>query len=388
MALESGALKDFMIELSEHDPVLRVFASDGSWIEGDALQQLQKAARLPSVKSAVGLPDLHPGKGIPVGAAFLIQGMIYPYLIGNDVGCGMGLWQTSLKVRKAKRDKWAKNLKHLELPWEDDISEWLSDFGLPASFDDPALGTIGGGNHFAELQCVERVESPDALETLGLDKKQLFVLVHSGSRGMGEWILRQHVDRFKAGGLATNTQEAQEYLESHDQAILWAKANRALIAQRFTDQLGASCRLVLDGCHNSVTRIDLDGEEMWLHRKGATASDTGPIVVPGSRGSLSYLVEPVGDQQKNLWSLAHGAGRKWNRKSCKSRIGAQFKAKNLRQTPMGNVVICDDKHLLYEEAPQAYKNIDRVIQDMVDDGLIRVLATLRPLITYKVRDNI
>lgn len=376
-----------MIELSEQDPVLRVFASDGSWIEGDALQQLQKAASLPGVKAAAGLPDLHPGKGIPVGAAFLIQNMIYPYLIGNDVGCGMGLWQTSLNVRKAKRDKWAKQLKHLEYPWEGDLAHWRSDYGLPASLEDAALGTIGGGNHFAELQYVERIESPDAFEKLGLEKKQLFVLVHSGSRGIGERVLRRHVDRFQAGGLPTGTKEAQAYIESHNQAVLWAKANRALIAERFTGQLGARCKLVMDSCHNSVTKIDLAGEEMWLHRKGATASDIGPCAVPGSRGSLSYLVEPVGDQEKNLWSLAHGAGRKWNRKSCKGRVGQQFKAKALRQTPMGNVVICDDKQLLYEEAPQAYKNIDRVIQDMADDGLIRVLATMRPLITYKVRDS-
>jgi release factor H-coupled RctB family protein len=376
-----------MIELSNHDPVLRVFASDGSWIEGDALQQLRTAANLDGVKAAVGLPDLHPGKGIPVGAAFLIQGMIYPYLIGNDVGCGMGVWQTSLKVRKAKRDKWAKQLKHLELPWEGDLSQWLSEQGLPASFDDIALGTIGGGNHFAELQSVERIESPEAFDSLKLDMKRFFLLVHSGSRGIGDGILRRHVDRFQAGGLTADTKEAREYIEAHDKANLWAKANRALIAERFTGQLGAKCQLVMDSCHNSLTRIDLDSEEMWLHRKGATASDTGPCVVPGSRGSLSYLVAPVGDQRNNLWSLAHGAGRKWNRKSCRGRIGAQFKAKALRQTAMGNVVICDDKQLLYEEAPQAYKNVDRVIQDMEDDGLIQVIATLRPLITYKVKDH-
>lgn len=376
-----------MSELLERNPMLKVFASDGSWIEGDALQQLRTAAHLDGVKAAVGLPDLHPGKGIPVGAAFLIQGMIYPYLIGNDVGCGMSLWQTSLNVRKAKRDKWVKNLEHLDLPWEGNLPQWLSEYGLTPSFADTALGTIGGGNHFAELQSVERIESPDAFESLGLDRKQLFLLVHSGSRGIGDRLLRRHVDRFKAGGLAADTQDAQEYIASHDEALLWAKANRALIAKRFTSQLGARCKLVMDSCHNSVTRIDLDGEEMWLHRKGATASDTGPCVVPGSRGSLSYLVKPVGDQQNNLWSLAHGAGRKWNRKSCKNRIGAKFKSKALRQTAMGNVVICDDKQLLYEEAPQAYKNIDRVIQDMVDEGLIRVVATLRPLITYKVRDS-
>jgi release factor H-coupled RctB family protein len=377
-----------MIELSNHDPVLRIFASDGSWIEGGALQQLKKVASMPGVKTAVGLPDLHPGKGIPVGAALLIQGVIYPYLIGNDVGCGMALWQTSLNARKAKRDKWVKRLNRLEFPWEGDLAQWLSECGLPASFEDAALGTIGGGNHFAELHSVQCVESEDAFASLGLDKRRLFILVHSGSRGLGDRLLRSHVDRYEAGGLAADTQDAQAYMASHDQAVLWAKANRALIAERFTGQLGARCKLVMDNCHNSVTKIELAGEEMWLHRKGATSSETKICMVPGSRGSLSYLVAPIGKQHRNLWSLAHGAGRKWNRKSCKDRIGAQFKAKALRQTPMGNVVICEDKQLLYEEAPQAYKNIDRVIQDMVDNGLVRVVATLRPLITYKVRDSV
>lgn len=108
-------------------------------------------------------------------------------------------------------------------------------------------------------------------------------------------------------------------------------------------------------------------------------------MIPGTRGSLSYLVIPAGPQQDNAWSLAHGAGRRWNRQSAKARLKDRYRADSLIRTEIGSAVICEDKELLYEEAPQAYKNIDVVISDMVAAGLIRVVATLKPLITYKVR---
>ena len=108
-------------------------------------------------------------------------------------------------------------------------------------------------------------------------------------------------------------------------------------------------------------------------------------MVPGSRGTLNYLVDPVGDKTRNLFSLAHGAGRKWNRKSTRDRLKSKYSPKALTQTILGSAVICDDKELLFEEAPEAYKNIESVIEDMVQAGLIKVLATLRPLITYKMR---
>src|SRR5262245_59966551 len=86
---------------------VHVVARSGSWIEGEALRQLEKTAQLPGMRLCVGMPDLHPGKGNPIGAAFLSQDTIYPYLVGNDIGCGMGLWRTGLVRRKARRDKWA-----------------------------------------------------------------------------------------------------------------------------------------------------------------------------------------------------------------------------------------------------------------------------------------
>jgi release factor H-coupled RctB family protein len=377
-----------MIEHIEKNSIVRIFASDHAWIEGEAIRQLNITATLDGMKIVVGLPDLHPGRGNPVGAAFFSKNMIYPYLIGNDVGCGIALFQTSLKTAKAKRDKWAQRLSNLDSPWDGDIHAWLESCGLTSSGHDSTHGTIGSGNHFAELQIVEKVYCKQDFLDLGLDKKKLFLLVHSGSRGIGEDLLRNHTEKFGSGGLTEGTDEARQYLAAHDFAAQWAKHNRSLIATRFIQQLNSDCETVLDICHNSVQEIEIDGEPGWLHRKGAASSDKGPIVIPGSRGTLSYLVDPMGNQGMNLWSLAHGAGRKWDRKSCKERLRSQIAAKSLSQTELGGVVICDDRDLLFEEAPQAYKNIDKVIHDMQSEGLINVIATLRPLITYKRRKTI
>lgn len=376
-----------MIDLKNKQSIVRLLASEQSWIEGDAIRQLQKTAELEGMKAAVGLPDLHPGRGNPVGAAFFSVGRIYPHLVGNDVGCGIGLWQTSLKTRKVKRDKWSKKLKNLENPWDGDRHDWLLRHGLKSSDYDMAHGTIGAGNHFMELQMVEKIHCKDTFNDLGLDQKIFYLLVHSGSRGIGDSLLRRHTNEFGAGALVEGSEKCRQYLDGHALALKWAKASRSLMALRFSEQLNASCDAVLDVCHNRIERVDWDGKVGWLHRKGAAASDTGPIVIPGSRGALSYLVLPVGDQKLNLWSLAHGAGRKWNRKSCRDKLKPGTKATALRQTDLGSVVICDDKAMLFEEAPQAYKKIETVIDDMRGQGLIRVVATLRPLITYKTRTN-
>jgi release factor H-coupled RctB family protein len=124
---------------------------------------------------------------------------------------------------------------------------------------------------------------------------------------------------------------------------------------------------------------------VWLHRKGAVASDGGFVVIPGSRGSLTYLVKPIGNGESHAWSLAHGAGRKWARSETRLRMRERFRVPQLVQTPLGGRVICEQRELLYEEAPAAYKNIEAVIQDLVDAGLVSVIATFRPLLTYKTR---
>ncbi|MBU8899019.1 RNA ligase RtcB family protein [Corallococcus sp. H22C18031201] len=366
------------------EPLVRVIASPQSWVEGEAVRQLEAVARWPGMRQAVGLPDLHPGKGAPVGAAFVSEGCIYPYLVGGDIGCGMGLWDTDLPVRKAKAERWAAKLD-LEAPWAGDAEAALAEHGVKPTGFEAALGTVGGGNHFAEVQRVEAVHDARVFEALGLAADRLLLLVHSGSRGLGESILRSHVDRHAAGGLAADSDEARGYLTRHDAAVEWGRANRAVVATRMLNGIGAGGRRVLDVCHNSITRLSEPDRVTWLHRKGAAPSDAGPVVIPGSRGALSYLVIPTGSGVLSAHSLAHGAGRKWTRTAARERIRERFTAESLTRTTFKSHVICEDRDLLYEEAPPAYKAIDRVVTDLVEAGLCRVVATLAPVLTYKTR---
>jgi len=360
---------------------VRLFASSKSWIEGEAVRQLYATAKLDGVQLAVGFPDLHPGKGSPVGAAFVTEGLIYPHLIGGDIGCGMALFRTDLVRRDAKLDRWAEKYFHLEHPWDEDVGGFLAEHDLESTRFDSALGTIGGGNHFAELQTVEHVLDATAFKNLGLGKQQLVVLIHSGSRGLGESILRTHVEQHFGNGVEAESFAAEEYLSGHEFALRWAKANRELIARRFVTTIGAEADCLWDGCHNSITRH----EDGWIHRKGAVVADDDFVVIPGSRGSLSYIVKPIGDGESHAWSLAHGAGRKWARSDARVRMRERFGMHQLVQTPLGGRVICEERDLLYEEAPAAYKNIEAVIADLVAAGLVSVIATLRPLLTYKTR---
>lgn len=359
-----------------------IIASDRSWIEGDAIRQLEITASLPGMTRAVGLPDLHPGKGIPIGAAFLSKGVIYPHLVGNDIGCGMGLWQTDIAASKFKLDKSVKKLTSFEEPWEGDAAQELASNDLPSDLWPYALGTIGSGNHFAEFQRVETILDEKLFEQSGLNKQSVKLLVHSGSRGLGQSILERHARKYGGEGLVVGSGEFDLYVSSHDQAVHWAELNRRLIAKRFMSALRIDGARVLDICHNSVTPHD-DG---WLHRKGAAPSDKGLVVIPGSRGTLSYIVRPrLETADLSLLSLAHGAGRKWKRSDVKGRLSKRYSVSDLTRTPLGGRVICEDKALIFEEAPEAYKDVAVVIGDLEEAGLIDVVATLRPLITYKTR---
>lgn len=338
------------------------------------------------MKKVVGFPDLHVGKGTPIGASMLTEGEFYPYLVGSDVGCGISLFASELNRAKAKPEKWFKKLQGLEAPWSGDAKSWLKNRSAETAFLD-ALGTIGHGNHFAELVKIVSINDKTVFEKLCLQDNCLFLIVHSGSRGLGESLLRDHTDRFQDGSLKAGSSEASVYMERHNRVLAWAKANRELIAHRFLDQLNSGYEQVADCCHNSLEPIDSTAPGCFLHRKGAAPTNCGPIIIPGSRGSFSYLVVPTDVQEVNLWSVAHGAGRKWNRSECKGRLRDHFRADSLARTKLGSYVICEDKELLYEEAPQAYKDIEGVIEDLVSFGLIRVIATFSPLLTYKVRER-
>ena len=367
------------------ETTVRLFASARSWIEGEALRQFYATSRLEGVWLAVGFPDLHPGKGSPVGAAFVTEGLIYPHLIGGDIGCGMALFKTDLVRRDVKLDRWAQIPFDLEHVWTDEIAEVLAKEELESTEFDEALGTLGGGNHFAELLAVEEVLNAREFKKLGLGKQQLVVLVHSGSRGLGESVLRDYVTEHAASGSDAESFAAAACLQGHDLAVRWANVNRKLLAGRFAQALGAETDLLWDGCHNSITPRELEGETVWVHRKGAVVAEGEAVMIPGSRGSLSYLVKPLGDGESRAWSLAHGAGRKWARSEARLRMRERFGKEQLVQTSLGSRVVCGDRDLLYEEAPAAYKNIEAVIQELVDARVVSVVATFRPLLTYKTK---
>lgn len=349
-----------------------LIANEKCWIEQTAKTQLDQVSALPGVVRAVALPDLHAGKS-PVGIAAETDGILYPHLIGNDVGCGMSLFETPIVLRKYKQDKLVTRLSYIR-----ELSDIPNDNPYPGESPIYDLGTIGGGNHFAEFQQVADIFDADAFEALGIDRSRVLLLVHSGSRGYGQRILNEYPGN---DGLPAGSEEAEVYLNVHDNALLWARRNREVVAQKLIDWLGygSDARPLLDCCHNFIERRD----GLFVHRKGAVSALKGPVIIPGSRGSLTYIVQPSADTALSAYSLSHGAGRKWARSLCKSRIRNKYDRNTIRVNPFGGRVVCHDTELLFQEAPEAYKNIEHILASLVEYGLCSVIASLRPLITYK-----
>jgi release factor H-coupled RctB family protein len=383
-----------------------VVASDHLWLEDSAIQQLKNTSLLAGMRRVAGLPDLHPGRGYPVGAAFFSTGRLYPALCGGDIGCGVALWGTDLATGKASLDKLDKQLGNLDEAPDDTelarlalldpaleqdlaaLSRQLGAADLPPS-SMASLGTIGLGNHFVELQAVDHVADSEAAAALGLQPRRLHLAVHSGSRGLGQIVLRRHVEHYSHAGLADGTPEAHAYLAQHAAALAYAHVNRRMIALRVLARLrihGTHGTPLLDADHNYIAPATVDGAAGWLHRKGANPSGQGAVLLPGSRDAWSYVVLPLAAEgDPGLQSLAHGAGRKWMRTDCKDRLVRKATPAQLARTSFGGRVICADKALIYEEAPQAYKDVDTVLDSLEGAGLARAIARLRPVMTYKTR---
>lgn len=349
-----------------------LISNNKNWIEQAAKDQLRGVANLPGVERVVGLPDLHPGK-TPVGMAVLTAGRIYPHLIGNDIGCGMSLFATNVRLKKFRMDRWVTRLNSIrelgDIPTENPYEE-------ECPIRD--LGTIGLGNHFAEFQCVAAILDEGAAEELGLVKDQVLLLIHSGSRGYGQEILNRFYD---PAGLIEGSSRAMDYLEEHDRALLWASRNRSVTARKLLGYLGVDeeAAVLIDKCHNYVEKT----EAGWLHRKGSVSTKHGAVVIPGSRGSMTYVCVPAADTSISLDSVSHGAGRKWARSICKSRIDRRYDRESIRSTELKSRVVCHDTNLLFAEAPEAYKNVEQVVDSLKEANLVETAALLKPLITFK-----
>lgn len=367
---------------------MHVIANADTWMEDSAIEQLKKTSQLPGMVAVAGMPDLHPGRGYPVGAAFLSKATFYPALVGNDIGCGMSFYQMDLPKAKWSGQKLAQKIGSVDGPLSEEWDNDIARLGLAAHPYAKSLGTIGGGNHFAEVQQVDTVYVSSeelAAKAPWLDAKKLQLLVHSGSRGLGEAILRAHVDEHNHHGLTAGTDAARQYMADHDLALKYASANRHLIGQRVLAKLRTQGTLGLDIHHNYVEEVQHEGATHWLHRKGATPSNQGIVMIPGSRGDYSYLVEPV-PSDKSLFSLAHGAGRKWKRSDCRGKLGSRIRFDDLVRTDLGSTVVCNDQALMFEEAPQAYKKVDAVVASLVEAGLVTIIARFKPVMTYKKQE--
>ena len=364
------------------DNKIKIVKSNKSWIESNAVEQLIKVANLEGVIRGVGLPDLHAGK-TPVGASFITKDIIYPHIIGNDIGCGMGIFSTSIKKNKFKLDKIIKKLESLDGIENINIEDFLEKIHLPFK---EKLGTIGGGNHFAELQEIDEVYDSKELDSISMNKSIIYLLVHSGSRNYGENILRKFIEDYSCqDGLYVGSDAFNEYMAEHEKALEFAKLNRELIAYRIMKAIGTKDnKKILDSIHNSISKKDIGDQKYYIHRKGAAPSDQGCVIVAGSRGTKSYIVKPYDNLYDYGFSISHGSGRKWSRFGCKEKLENMYSKKMIRQSKLVSNLIYKDKSVVYEEAPEAYKNIESVIEDMVNEKMIKVVASLNPLITYKV----
>jgi release factor H-coupled RctB family protein len=431
---DAGAATEAGASMNAGAARVRVVAGEDVWLEAEAVDQLGRVAALPGCLRAVGMPDLHPGPGIPIGAAFAFDGVVRPHLVGGDAGCGVRLWVLgrcklggdalerrvrAVLDRPALEDAdpaalfdavWREGarglarvagvpdtLAALAAADGEDAGEDTGDVvDVPATLDRAALGralgTIGSGNHFAEVSRVERVVDAEAASRLGLDGRSVCVLVHSGSRGLG----RDLAARWGEAALAAGSADAARYLGELAGALRFARANRLIIGWRLLTALGAASAGRLSGgidvTHNTVAHEPIeDGGAAgaagaigaWVHRKGcAPAHRDQPTLILGSRGAPSWIALGTG-QRATLCSVAHGAGRRMTRAEAQAKLRYRYRRQELGRTAAGGRVICDRTELLYEEHPDAYKPIEPVMASLEAAGLARRVAALVPLLTVK-----
>jgi tRNA-splicing ligase RtcB (3'-phosphate/5'-hydroxy nucleic acid ligase) len=447
---------------------VRVYASPAlidQIMKDRSLEQAMNVATLPGiVGSSLAMPDIHQGYGFPIGGVAAIDfetGVVSPGGVGFDINCGVRLVRTNLSekdVRARLRETvnqvfhnvpcgtGGSGFVHIQAKELDHVltkgARWMIDngYGEPSDAEyseaggalagadpdcvsarakergRPQLGTLGSGNHFLEIQFVEKLHEPSAAAAMGLEPGQVVILIHSGSRGLGHQVCTDYVaemndamQRYKItvpdrqlACAPTQSREGQAYLKAMQAAANFAWANRQAIlhflrpAFRKVFGEGARLSLVYDVCHNISKRefhlVAGERREVLVHRKGATrAFPPGhgelpskyraigqPVLVPGSMGTASWVLAGAeGAMQETFGSVCHGAGRLLSRTAAaKGRDAKQVERKLEEQ---GIIVRSESRQGIVEEIPEAYKDVDEVI-DVVDRaGLARKVARLRPM---------
>ncbi|HEY1785940.1 MAG TPA: RtcB family protein [Pirellulales bacterium] len=361
----------------------------------DVAQSIERLCRADDVRHVAVMPDVHLANQVCVGVAVATERLIYPAAVGSDIGCGMaaigfeadaGLLADEHSAARvvAAMCRLIPSIKH---------SRAAVPLILPSTLGDVALtdarleklkdrdgrfqfGTLGRGNHFVELQADEH--------------DRLWLMVHSGSRGIGQAITAHHLkkaDRQQARdqlvSFDANSPAGRAYLADVNWAIDYARQNRlAMVAavERLLAELfdvAVNRETLIDANHNHVRQEMQHGQPFWVHRKGAlSAAADEPGVIPGSMGSASFHVVGRGAEEA-LCSSSHGAGRELSRGEASKRINVR----RLEQEMQG--VWFDHRHAtrLRDEAPSAYKDILAVMRAQRE--LTKIVRQLRPLLSYK-----
>lgn len=369
-----------------------------SWCENPEDGAVQQAINISNHPWLIGnvclMPDTHEGYGMPIGGVVALNGAICPNMVGVDIGCGMLAVKTNLKnisqnevkqVMGKLRERIPVGFNHHKEKQINDVfnSElWNKTTVCKEQFQSAQyqLGTLGGGNHFIEIQTDE--------------EKCVWFMIHSGSRNLGKRVADyynkkaielctkwKHFDIVKQelAILPIDTQEAKDYISEMSLCLEFAYANRMLMANSIIKSFIEvfplfETRELINIHHNYATIEHHYNKDVWVHRKGATLAREGTIgIIPGSQGTCSYIVEGLGNEA-SLCSCSHGAGRKMSRIKAKQILTVEEEAKRLDD--LGIIHSIRNVNDL-DEAPSAYKDIDTVMEEQKD--LVKILVKLTPL---------
>ena len=449
-----------------------IYADEAMWqsiIADNSPDQVVNVATLPGiVGKSIAMPDIHHGYGFAIGgvAAFdAHHGVISPGGVGYDINCGVRLVRTDLRygdikphveslidtlfanvpagvgqggrIKVSRKDiddvlvdgaRWAVKNGY---GWDDDL-EYMEEHGRFAGADPslvsdnakkrgmPQLGSLGGGNHFLEIQKVDQIYDEQAAQTFGIEEKgQIVVMIHTGSRGCGHQICTDYLDVMRRAqkkyniplvdreltSAPANSEEGQRYFSAMKCGANFAWANRQMIMHWVRESFEAvlhqpaerlGLHLVYDIAHNiaKLERHEVDGKmrELYVHRKGATRAfgpnhpeipakyrPVGqPVIIPGDMGTASYLLVGTEHAMKETFgSSCHGAGRRLSRTQATKQNRADQVISQLQD--QGIYLQARSKRCVAEEAPNAYKDIDTVVNISHNAGLARKVARLRPL---------
>ncbi|MFG6380950.1 MAG: RtcB family protein [Muribaculum sp.] len=378
-----------------------------SWVtelDEHGRQEVYNLCRLPFVFHHIALmPDAHGGKGMPIGGVLATKNAVIPNAVGVDIGCGMCVVKTSVRVDELTPEILRKGIlrgirKQIPLGRDRHKTPQPEEY-MPQGFDIDAtttvvarqinaarkqIGTLGGGNHFIELQRD--------------DEGYLWIMIHSGSRNLGKQVGEFYnqkaemlnrrwyssvVSDLSLPFLPVKSDEFSQYWAEMEYCVEFALCNRRLIMHRIQEVIGDTIpdtrfEPMINIAHNYAAWENHFGENCIVHRKGATLATAGTVgIIPGSQGTCSYITEGLGNPE-SFMSCSHGAGRRLSRTEARNTLSLQDEIARLDS--LGIVHAVRSKADL-DESTGAYKDIDEVMAAQSD--LVRIRTRLTPIAVIK-----